>query len=141
MSSHWEKWKAHLRSIIHSQYRLSLMNNTKWEEVKLLLRALQLTFRVKLITDPAISDWSMAGLHEPANWIDFHGPVHVLQVEWLEVNPRHHVPRPYVGPDQYIDHSKEVEHQFCVLGIPFTEENGMYRVWGHIPHNVYPNFA
>ncbi|HEY0603244.1 MAG TPA: DUF6678 family protein [Herpetosiphonaceae bacterium] len=141
MSDKWEIWKAQLRSIIQAHYRLSVMNNAKWEEVKEVLRTLQLVYRVKLVTGPDISQWSIAGLYEPANFIDFHGPVHVLEIEWLEANPHHHVPRPYVGPDRYIDYSAEVEQQFRQLGVPFSIEHGMYRIWGHIPHNVYPNFA
>ena len=141
MSNQWEKWKAHPRSIVLAQYRLSVMNNAKWEEVKHVLRTRQLAYRVKLITGPDISQWGMAGLSEPTNWIDFHGPVHVLQIEWLEANPHHLVPRPYVGRDRYIDYSNEVEQQFRLLGVPFSIENGIYRVWGHIPHNVYPTFG
>jgi hypothetical protein len=137
----WEDWKAELRAIIQANYRVSLMNNTKWEEVKNLLRRLNLSYRTKLITGAEISRWGHAGLYLPTNWIDHHGPVYVLQIEWLEVDPRQHIPRPYVGPDRFIDHTEEVEQQLCAIGAPFTKENGIYRIWGHVPKDAYPDFA
>lgn len=70
---------------IHAQYRVSVMNTTKWEEVKHLLRTFKLPYRAKLMTGPAVSYWSGAGLAEPTNVLDHHGPVLTLHIEWLVV--------------------------------------------------------
>jgi len=114
------------------------MNTTKWEEVKLLLRTLKLTYRTKLITDATVSEWTPAGAYEPCGYIDNHGPVLLLEVEWLEIDPHHRIARPYVGSDRFIDYTHALDEQLRCIGASFTREDNVYRIWGHVPNGVYP---
>jgi hypothetical protein len=114
------------------------MSTTKWEEIKLFLRTFKLTYRTKLITDLTVSEWTHAGAYEPHGYIDNHGPVVLLEVEWLEIDPHYRLPRPYVGPDRFIDYTSVVDEKLRRIGAPFTREDNVYRIWGHVPNGVYP---
>lgn len=130
---------AQLRQIVATQYRFSCMNNTKWREVQQLIQKHKLFFRVKLITSHTIDSWY--------NWWSFWdprgpeirgGPVSSFELEWLEINPQFLVPRPYLGPDRYIDFTSVVDEALRRIGAPFTCEQEYFRIWGHIPNGSYP---
>ncbi len=134
----WERHKQELRALLSSEYRASLMNTTKWEEVKTLIKHLKLGYRVKLITDKAPLDWRNSNFWEPRGFLNVSGgPVHVLSVEWMEVEGLYWVPRPYVGPDRYEDRSIDLEQGLRAIGAPYTLEDRVYRIWGHVPKDQY----
>src|SRR5688500_3849385 len=102
----WDHHKQELRELLANEYRVSLMNTTKWEEVKDLIQRLELGYRVKLITSEKPADWQNGNFWVPRGFLDFFGqPIHILRVEWMEIESLYWVPRPYVGPDRYEDRS------------------------------------
>jgi len=136
----WDGYKQKLRELLTSEYRTSVMNTTKWEEIKCLMGDLRLRYRVKLITDNEPLQWCSGMSHEPLGFVEAHGPVRVLEVEWMEIDSLYRVPRPYVGLDRYEDRAVELEQGLETIGAPYTYEDRIYRVWGHVPKDQYPDF-
>lgn len=115
------------------------MNTTKWREVQHLIHTFKLSFRVKLITSATIGSWfSWWSYWHPDGPEVQGGPVDCFLLEWLEIDPQYLVPRPYLGPDRYTDHSSAVEEALRRIGSPFTLEERYFRIWGHVPNGSYP---
>ena len=139
---YWERQKQRLRDVVHSEYRASLMNTTKWEEVKGLIQRLKLGCRVKLIPDTGPLQWRTLSCWQSRGFLDVSGePVHVLEVEWMEVDSLYRVPRPYVGLEQYEDRAGKLEQGLRAIGAPYTCAARVYRIWGHVPKDESPDFV
>ena len=139
---YWERQKQRVRDVVQREYRASLMNTTKWEEVKGLIQHLKLRCRVKLITETGPQQWRTLPCWQARGFLNVSGePVHVLEVEWMEVDSLYRVPRPYVGLDRYEDRAGELEQGLRAVGAPYTREERVYRIWGHVPKDEDPDFV
>ncbi|MBW3624383.1 MAG: hypothetical protein KY468_13330 [Armatimonadetes bacterium] len=133
-----------VRRIIERDYSASLMNNTKWHEVIALLNNLPrqtdlpLRIHVKFVdVDKALEGkpFSVTDRYFDSPW----GPVLILSIEWLEINPVAVLPRGFLLEPQRVDHSEEILKGLERIGASFTKlEDGSIRVIGHVRRSDPP---
>jgi hypothetical protein len=133
-----ETYRQKLWEIVERDFSVSLMNDTKWTEAVRLLREMGLRCRVKLITRDAPSPLSMLAVGResrlPLGYVEGCGysPFRTLEIEWLDIDPvsGFRPGQPYaVKPS---DHSEELEGRLRSLGVAFTRDGPVIRIWGHI---------
>lgn len=114
----------------------SVMNKTKWCELEKALNGSEDFIpyvRYKLIYDENLN----AGF--TAVW--WHELLEIAEtIEWLEVNP---FKREWLGrlvADRVTDFSDVVSAQLAQYSIPYSIENGMFRIWGYLRRNESPEF-
>lgn len=127
-----------LQALIQREGIVSQMSDTKWMR---LIEALQeaelpIRYRIKLLTDPDISDWGWWFARIPANYIEMSSivPVLALEVEWLEIDATGPwrsgvVDQVLVNP---VDYSEEVVSLLKSARVPYTVNDKVFRVAGHL---------
>jgi len=135
--------RVQLRSLIARECAASLMNDAKWNRALSELRTSPTRFRIKLLTQPDVSSWDTLVPDSPKNYVELPtlgGPVLCLEVEWLEIDP---LERRKVGRlvrDRVIDHSPTLEQTLAALRLPYSKEESMLRIWGHLRKGQAPRF-
>ncbi len=122
-------------ALIQREGMNSLMNNTKWMRTIDALREFPLYFRVKLLNSEEVSSWekSLGPLYE-IPYLELPGsggPVRLVEVEWLEIDP---IEQQYCGQlvkNRLIDRTVEIEQCLNSLRVLWTKEQAYYRIWGH----------
>ena len=114
----------------------SVMNKTKWYELEKALNGSEDFIpyvRYKLIYDENPN----AGF--TAVW--WHELLEIAEtIEWLEVDP---FKREWLGrlvADRVTDFSDVVSAQLTQYSIPYSIENGMFRIWGYLRRDESPEF-
>ena len=119
------------------RYQLaSVMNDTKWEELVAAMQAFQPLpdWRCKEISAAAPGAWD-------AEWHYHTRPFHTI--EWLEVgfvNPkgcRGSAPAQVSSTDR-VEAEARLRATLCALGVPFSLEGGLVRVWGYTRPGAHP---
>lgn len=120
-----------------NQHQLSsVMNQAKWCELEKALNGSEDFIpyvRYKLIYDENPN----AGF--TAVW--WHELLEIAEtIEWLEVDP---FKREWLGrlvADRVTDFSDVVSAQLAQYSIPYSIENGMFRIWGYLRRDESPKF-
>lgn len=126
--------KEKLYALLERQGATGLMNNTKWGEAIQALKKLPLRYRVKFITVDEVSDWTWL-IYTPPHYIEigsWAGISTLLEIEWLEVNTIEKKYRGQLIDDEQIIHTSEVERILSALHVPFSKEEAIIRIWGHL---------
>ena len=141
----YEKYKAKIRSIIEIECDGSRMSNAKW---KLMLDALRLLYpqasfyyRVKLLDEVEVSDWSWFSHEEHTGqdqvnsiWIEgcCYSPVQVIAVEYIEILPSGLCGKYPCKNKMSGSYQNQIQRQLDALNVPYTLEGDIIRVTGHI---------
>jgi len=129
-----------LLALLEHEQLASVLNDTKWEELTAAMRALRPLpdWRCKEISAPGPGDWD-------AEWYYHVRPFH--KIEWLEIGfvhpkrvPGRYEPAP-LTPAERADAEARVRATLSSLGVPFSVENGLVRVWGYTRPGAQPVWA
>lgn len=115
----------------------SLMNATKWRELALRLETIgrgRLPIRVKCVLDASASGFACLDWE----WVK-NGDTSII--EWIEVDPVLRTPRGRLVPDSTEDLTDLIRCALMDVGVPYSEEGGFMRVWGHVRPDAQPVFA
>ena len=126
--------KQKLYALLERKGATSLMNNTKWGKAVQSLKALPLSYRVKYITVDRASDWTWL-IYTPPRYIEigsWAGISTFLEIEWLEVDTIEKKHRGHLLDDEQIIHTGKVEEILSALRVPFSKEQAIIRIWGHL---------
>ncbi|WP_173496573.1 DUF6678 family protein [Shewanella sp. ISTPL2] len=114
----------------------SVMNKTKWCELEKALNGSEDFIpyvRYKLIYDEnPNADFTAVWWHELLEIAE--------TIEWLEIDP---FKREWLGrlvADRVTDFSDVVSAQLTQYSIPYSIENGMFRIWGYLRRDESPEF-
>jgi len=115
---------------------VSVMNNTKWNKLGVAIEAnedKEPCVRVKFLfedepTGYSLMDWNF----ENHNCTLF---------EWIDIDPIKKIRIGGLVPDKEIDLSTHVLEILSQNNIPYSIENGMYRVWGYYASGNVPVFV
>lgn len=114
----------------------SVMNKTKWCELEKALNESEDFIpyvRYKLIYDENPNTGFTA--------VWWHELLEIAEtIEWLEVDP---FKREWLGrlvADRVTDFSDVVSAQLAQYSIPYSIENGMFRIWGYLRRDESPEF-
>jgi hypothetical protein len=133
----WTASKEKIYALLAEEFRVSLMNETKWTEVAGLLRRLGIGGRVKLITEDESRGYVPCA-DMPDSFLDVGLPISWLAVEWMDIWTVREVHRGALLAPHRLDQSGLLEEGLRVIGVPFTREGEDYRVWGHVRRGEYP---
>lgn len=121
-------------ALIQREGMTSLMNNKKWMRTIDALREFRLYFRVKLLTREEVSAWeNNLGPSYKIPYLELPGvgPVRLVEVEWLEIDPIEQQYRGQLVKNLLIDRTVEIEQCLNSLRVLWTKEQAYYRIWGH----------
>lgn len=114
--------KQKLKSYIDREQIVSVLNDTKWQRLYDQLSAMDnyyIDFKRKDLDGEVPQEWQ-GDLHEQL------GLWH--KIEWLEI-----------ATDN--NHTKELHSAIQCSGVPYTIEQGVYRIWGYLRQGVSPAWA
>ena len=116
----------------------SLMNATKWRELAAALQDILADgprVRIKYLLD---DDPGPGFAHLDWEWV---GEGDASIIEWIEIDP---VERTYRGrrvADAERDHAESILATLKRIGVPFSVEGGLFKVWGHVRPNAMPTLV
>jgi hypothetical protein len=128
-----EKHKAAVRAEVERRGLTSVMNDTKWRELRQAVRA-ELPFR-----PPYQRKDVLEGAPAPATFdadVDYHGDwVEGLEplrsVEWIRVRPRYLKPRGLLVAPETVDCADAFRAILRRCNIPFVERDDSFWVYGY----------
>ena len=112
-----------------------MMNDTRWAALlkKLVDADLRPGFRVKIVDEAAPKEsWEHS--------FPYHLPSPLLCIEWLELSAVSYERRGRLVSPREQDQSALLEECLRISKVPFTKDNRVYRVWGHLAPGVAPVF-
>lgn len=101
----------------------SLMNSTKWK------------VRVKYLLD---EEPCSGFTHLDWEWVK-HGETSIL--EWLEIDPVYKTFQGRLIPEKEEDLSEAIFAALKAVGVPFSMEGKLYKVWGYVRASSQPTFV
>ena len=113
------------------------MNATKWRELALRMEAIQrgeLLTRVKYLLDESPSGFTCLDW----DWVKS-GDASII--EWLEIDPVFRTHRGRLIADRTEDLTDRVAAALREVGVPFSAEKNVLKVWGHVRPGKQPTFA
>ena len=137
-----EKYKAKIRKIIQEECLCSVMNNTKWRELKKGISELPFLppFVIKSV-DEQETDWHNFDKDEynSCDWglyLDNHlgGDIYAVPfyaVEWIKIRPRLLKFQGRLIKDKVIDETEDFLDILKKNSIPYDEKNGTYIIYGY----------
>ena len=138
-----EKYKAKIRKIIQEECLCSVMNNTKWRELKKGISELPFLppFVIKSV-DEQETDWHNFDKDEynSRDWglyLDNYlgGDIYAVPfyaVEWIKIRPRLLKFQGRLIKDKVIDETKDFLAILKKNNIPYDEKNGTYIIYGYL---------
>lgn len=126
MTEEQERDRRRLRRYVQEQQLVSVMNDTKWRELREAMLSLQRRpkYRLQCLLSPPTDpdDWD-------SEWY-YHLPTFVW-IEWLDIDPIHRARRGHLVQDERTDLTSELIPLLEQHSIPF-EANGPYlRIHGY----------
>ena len=124
-----------LLKIIDSRQLVSVMNKTKWKELcDSFSESIDFTpsVRYKCITSDEVTGFSLVWWNEMFR--------ESAAFEWLDIDPVKRERRGRLVSDRETDYSDTVIGILKKYNIPYSIEEGCYRVWGYISKNENPDF-
>ncbi|MBU2978735.1 DUF6678 family protein [Alteromonas sp. C1M14] len=119
----------HIKTLdyINKHQLTSVMNNTKWNNVEIALNEREdfvPHVRYKLIYEDKPNGFTSVWWDELL--------VIAQNIEWLEVQPFTLERRGALVDDKKTDYTDFVSSQLKKYAIPYSIEDGMYRIWGYL---------
>lgn len=111
------------------------MNSTKWRELANALQKIKTTgpkVRIKYLLD---KDPSSGFSHLDWEWVK-RGDTSII--EWLEIDPIHRTFQGMLLPDKEDDLTNPIKTTLKLVGVPFSIEGQLFKVWGHIKADSQP---
>ena len=131
-----------IRTIIEQKGMCSVMNTTKWKELKIGISKLPFEppFVIKTV-DEKESEYHTfeEDIYHTMDWglyLDNYlgGDIYAteyFEIEWIKVRPRILKKQGKLIPDKIIDETEEFVAVLQKYSIPFEEENGTYIIYGY----------
>lgn len=116
-----------LQRYIEREQLVSVMNDTKWSELRALMIhecSFSPRYRVKCLR--ADDGWAERW---DADW-QYHLPP-FKEIEWIEIDPLHRKRIGHVVPDAVVDKTAELQQLLDSRTIPYEWESGWMRVYGY----------
>ncbi len=121
-----------VRAIIARDFSARRMSSTRWQEAIDSLQDVPYDKgRVKFVDVGEPLDGFLTPATETyfdSNW----GPVLILSVEWLEIDPVQEVSQGLLLKPQRIDHSGEIKRRLQVINVPYEWVDGYIRIVGYV---------
>jgi hypothetical protein len=130
--------RRHL-ALLEREQLASVMNDTRWEKLAGAMQAFDPLpdWRCKDISADGPGPWD-------AEWCYHIRPFHTI--EWLEIGFVH--PKPAAGATSAqltiaarTDAEKRLRAQLSALGVPYSIEGGLVRVWGYTRPGTQPSWV
>lgn len=115
-----------------------LMNSTKWRELAFALTSIKRVgpkVRVKYLLD---EEPCSGFTHLDWEWVK-HGETSIL--EWLEIDPVYKTFQGRLIPEKEEDLSEAIFAALKAVGVPFSMEGKLYKVWGYVRASSQPTFV
>lgn len=137
-----EKYKTKIRQIIQEEGLCSVMNNTKWKELKKGISELPFLppFVIKSV-DEQETDWHnfAEDVRHSGDWglylENYLGgdmyAVPFYAVEWIKIRPRLLKYQGRLIKDKVIDETEDFLAVLKKYNIPYDEQNGTYIIYGY----------
>jgi len=125
-----------LLKIINDRQLVSVMNETKWREMCGEFEAIHdlgVHVRYKNITSDQLYGFSSV------RWDQLFREA--VSIEWIDFNPIKKEHRGRLISDKETDISGVILSIFKKHSIPYSIENGCYRVWGYLNQSDHPEFV
>lgn len=120
-------------ALLEREQLASVMNETRWEELAAAMRAFEPPpdWRCKEISARVPGDWD-------AEWCYHVRPFHTI--EWLEIGfvRLERSARTPLAHAERSDAEARIRETLRALGVPFSIENGLVRVWGYTRPGAQP---
>ncbi len=121
-----------IRAIIARDFFARRMSSTRWQEAINTLQDIPYNKgRVKFVDVREPLDGFLTSATETyfdSNW----GPVLVLSVEWLEIDPIQEVSQGLLLKPQRVDRAPEIEQRLLEINVPYEWVNGYIRIVGYV---------
>ena len=126
--------RRHL-AFLEAEQLASVLNDTKWEAIANAMGAFRPSpnWRCKEISASEPGDWD-------GDWCYHIRPFHTI--EWLEIGfvPGRYPPPPLTA-SEWADAEERLRATLSALGVPFSLERGIVRVWGYTRPGAQPIWA
>ena len=127
------------RALLEREQLASVMNDTNWAELASAMLAFDPLpdWRCKEISAAAPGPWD-------AEWCYHIRPFHTI--EWLEIGFVHPKPAARGTPAKLVasaraDAEERLRATLSALGVPYSIENGLVRVWGYTRPGAQPTWV
>jgi hypothetical protein len=126
MTEEQERDLRRLRRHVQEQQLVSVMNDTKWGELRQLMieHSRSPRYRLQCLLSPPTNPdiWDR-------DWY-YHLPTFVL-IEWLDIDPIYRTLRGHLVEDEKVDLTEELTRLLQARSIPFEAHDGFVRIWGY----------
>jgi hypothetical protein len=138
-----EKYRQKTLEVIQSRGLCSMMNNTKWRELK--KGVSDLPFPPPFIEKTVLEDETEyhkrldSDVHGLGDWGfenddylgDDESAIPFWAIEWIKIRPRYKKHRGRLIPPETIDETDEFLAILIKYNIPFAEDNGAFIIYGY----------
>ena len=141
----YNKFLQKLQATIENECDGSRMSNTKWKEMldalTLLYPKAGFSYRVKMLDRDKVSRWGWFSYTEhnkpgQVNCVKIEGlgnsPITILAVEYVEIEPNGLYDTGTYWTKMPGGYQNQIERQLDALNVPYTVEDDIIRVTGHV---------
>jgi hypothetical protein len=121
---------AKIKRVVASLGLVGAANNTKWNELLLLIRAMEgwrPAYRTKVV-EGHVSGWDV-------EWF-YHLPFPLVCVEWLDMGLKEERRSSSLAQPTVVDHTEEIVSLLRRIGFEFEVRSDVARIWGYLPKSM-----